>query len=407
MKSSSSMGMKILTAALCVGVLGYFGIQAYRYFTNPLTTSPAYTYQVEQSVTVTGWVVREEQVIPSPDSGVLRLSRTEGEKVSRGGQVAVVYADQASLDKQTELETVEARIEQLEYARQSAMNSEAVLRLDNQIMSGILELRTAVAAGRMDTADETLSELRSYVLKRDYSYSGGEDLDGQLKELQARLRSLQKQTAASKKTVKAPVSGLYSAVVDGYEGVLTPAKAAAMTPSDIRGLKKDAAVTSRVGKLITGENWYFLTSVPVTSLGKMATGQTVTLRFATGTSSDLTMQVESIGPEEDGQAAVLLSSRENQAKITLLRQQSADIVWNTVEGVRVPAASIRVDEEGRTGVYCVVGMNARFKPVEVIHTGTEGYALVLPTSTIERTKLRPGDTVIVTAYGLYDGKVVG
>jgi len=407
MKSSSSMGMKILTAALCVGVLGYFGIQAYRYFTNPLTTSPAYTYQVEQSVTVTGWVVREEQIIPSPDSGVLRLSRTEGEKISRGGQVAVVYADQASLDKQTELEAVEERIEQLEYARQSAMNSEAVLRLDNQIMSGILELRTAVAAGRMDTADETLSELRSYVLKRDYSYSGGEDLDGQLKELQARLGTLQKQTAASKKTVKASVSGLYSAVVDGYEGVLTPEKAAVMTPSQIRGLKKDAAVSSRVGKLITGERWYFLASVPVTSLGKMAAGQTVTLRFATGTSSDLNMLVESIGPEEDGQAAVLLSSRENQAKITLLRQQSADIVWNTVEGVRVPAASIRVDEEGRTGVYCVVGMNARFKPVEVIHTGTEGYALVLPTSTIERTKLRPGDTVIVTAYGLYDGKVVG
>lgn len=407
MKSSSSMGMKILTAVLCVGVLGYFGIQAYRYFTDPLTTSPAYTYQVEQSITVTGWVVREEQLIPSPDSGVLRLSRSEGEKVSRGGQLAVVYADQASLDRQTELESVEARIEQLEYAKESAMNSEAVLRLDNQIMSGILELRTAVTAGRMDTADGVLSELRSYVLKRDYSYSGGGDLESRLQELQSRLQTLKKQTASSKKTVKAASSGLYSAVVDGYEGVLTPEKAAGMTPSQIRGLKKNAAVTSRVGKLITGDKWYFLAAVPVESLGKMAEGQTVKLRFATGTSSDLQMQVESIGPAEDGQSAVLLSSREDQAKITLLRQQSADIVWNTVEGVRVPSASIRVDEEGRTGVYCVVGMNARFKPVEVLHTGSEGYALVRPLSTVEKTKLRPGDTVIVTAYGLYDGKVVG
>ena len=407
MKSSSSMGMKILTAALCVGVLAYFGIHAYRYFTNPLTTSPAYTYQVEQSLTVTGWVVREERIIQTPDSGVLRLSRSEGEKISRGGQVAEVYADQSSLDKQAEMESVEARIEQLKYAQESAMNSEAVLRLDNQIMTGILELRTAVAAGRLDTADKNLSELRSYVLKRDYSYSGGEDLAAQLKELEGRLQTLQKQTAASRKTVKATVSGLYSAVVDGYEGVLTPEKAAAMTPSAIRQLKKDPAVTSQVGKLITGDRWYFLAAVPVESLGKMTAGQDVTLRFATGAATDMTMRVESIGPEEDGQTAVLLSSREHQAKITLLREQSADIVWNTVEGVRVPAASIRVDEEGRTGVYCVVGMNARFKPVEVIHTGTEGYALVLPTSTIERTKLRPGDTVIVTAYGLYDGKVVG
>lgn len=407
MKNSSSMGFKILTAVLCLIVVGYFGLQGYRYLTDPLTTSPAYTYQVEQSVTVTGWVVRQEQVLTAPDTGVLQLSRAEGERVSKGGQVAVVYDSQAALDKQQELEALTARIEQLEYAQESAMNSEAVLRLDNQILTGILELRGAVTSGRLDTADESLSELRSYVLKRDYSYSGGGDLDQELKTLEAQRKTLQSQVVATRKTVKAPASGLYSAVVDGYETVLTPETAAAMTASALENVARDPSVTSRVGKLITGDAWYFLFSVPADSLGKMGEGQTVSLRFATASSTDLQMTVESIATDENGQAAVLLSSRQSQSQVTLLRQQSADVVWSTVEGIRVPSAAIRVNDEGVTGIYCIVGMNARFKPVEVIYTGGDGYTLVRGISDVERTKLRAGDTVIVTAYGLYDGKVVG
>ena len=404
---NSSIGMKILTAALCLVVMGYFAIQGYRYFTDPLTTSPAYTYRVEQSVTVTGWVVREERVLAAPDTGVLKISRAEGERVSKNGQVAAVYNDQAALDRQQELESVSARIEQLEYARESAMNTEAVLRLDNQIISSILELRSAVAAGKLDTADESLSELRSYVLKRDYSYSGGGDLNAELKELEAQLKTLQKQVTSSRKVVKASVSGLYSAVVDGYETVLTPETAAAMTAADLDRLAKDSSVSSRVGKLITGDKWYFLFSAPAGSLGKLAEGQKATLRLATGSTGDLKMKVESIRTDADGRMAVLLSSREYQDRVTLLRQQSADVIWNTIEAIRVPAGAIRVNENGVTGIYCVVGMSARFKPVEVIYTGGDGYVLVRGISETERTKLRPGDTVIVTAYGLFDGKVVG
>ena len=407
MNKNSSTGIKILTAVMCLLVAGYFGLQGYRYITDPLTTAPAYTYQVEQSVTATGWVVREEQVLEAPDSGVLQLLRSEGERISKGGQVAVIYDNQKALDRQQEADGLAARIEQLKYARESAMNSEAVLRLDNQILTGILELRGAVAARRLDTADECLSELRSYVLKRDYSYSGGEDLDARLKEMEEQLKKLQNQVIAARKSVKAPASGLYSAVADGYETVLTPETAKTMLPQDIAKLAKNQGASSRVGKVITGEIWYYLFSAPAESLGKMEAGQRVSLRFASSGSEDLEMRVESIQVDENGQAAVLLQSRNRQAQVTLLRQQSADIVWKTMEGIRVPSGAIRVDEQGRTGIYCVVGMTARFKPVEVLYTGGEGYVLVRGTSDAERTTLRPGETVIVTAYGLYDGKVVG
>ena len=404
---NNSLGTKLLMTAVTLALVLYFGVQAVNYFSDPLTTTLAYTYQVEESVSLSGWVVRQERLLEDSSGGLLRLQREEGERVAVGGTVARVYADQASLDRQEEMEDLTARIAQLKYAKESAMNSEAVLRLDNQIITGILELRSAVAAGRLDTADASLSELRTFVLKRDYSYSGGEDLDIQLKQLEARLKTLQSQSIVTRKQVKAPVGGLYSAVVDGYETVLTPQTAAGMLPADLERISKAAAVSSRVGKLITGDTWYYVFSVPTESLGKMAEGQKVSLRFASSSAEDLEMRVVSIRTDENGQAAVLLSSKEKQSRVTLLRRQSADIIWNTIEGIRVPAAAIRVDSEGRTGIYCVVGMNARFKPVEVLYTGGDGYTLVRGLSDTERARLRPGDSVIVTAYGLYDGKVIG
>ena len=36
---NSSLGTKILMAVICLTVLAYFGIQGYRYFANPLTTT--------------------------------------------------------------------------------------------------------------------------------------------------------------------------------------------------------------------------------------------------------------------------------------------------------------------------------------------------------------------------------
>ena len=86
-------------AAVTLGLLAYFGIQGLRYFDDPLTTTLAYAYEVEEGVDLSGYVVRREQVLTDDTNGLLRLQRAEGERVSAGGVVATVYADQASLDQ--------------------------------------------------------------------------------------------------------------------------------------------------------------------------------------------------------------------------------------------------------------------------------------------------------------------
>ena len=156
-------------------------------------------------------------ILPDDTSGLLQLQRAEGERVSDGGVVALVYADQATLDRQKEIQSLQTQIEQLQYAEEAALGAEVSLRLDAQILQTIRDYRGALAADRLDTAEDCGAELRSLVMKRDYTYSDTEDLSAQMAELQSQLSSLRAQAGSSVRQITAPQAGLYSAVVDGYE----------------------------------------------------------------------------------------------------------------------------------------------------------------------------------------------
>lgn len=422
---NASLATKILLLLLTLGVLAYFGVQGFQYLADPLTTTLAYSYQVEEGIDLTGYVIRRERVLTDEGGGLLRLQRGEGEKISSGGTVAVVYADQASLDRQKEMDEVNARLEQLRFAQEASLGSEVSLKLDAQIMESLLDFRAEVAADRLDKAEGHEVELKSLVLKRDYTYTDTEDLSGQIQQLETRLGELKSQAAASVRRITAPQTGLYSAVVDGYESVLTPDVLSELTPSRLSGLESDGS-DSELGKLILGDDWYYAVTMKTAEAEELeelsrrmtAQGGYLCLRFAKGVEQDLQVDVHSVGEEENGRVVVVLHGRSHLAQLTLLRQQSAMIVRDTITGIRVPqaalhAANTRLDENGQrttvegTGLYCVVGMEARFKPVRVLHSG-DGFVLVESTaaSNQESLRLRPGDEVIISAGGLYDGKVV-
>ena len=285
--------------------------------------------------------------------------------------MAAVYADQASLDRQNEMEQLRTQIEQLQYAQEASLGSEASLKLDAQIMQSILDYRSSISADKLYDAEKEGSQLRALVLKRDYTYADTGDLEAQLTQLQTQLQTLRSQAAGSVRRITAPQSGLYSAVVDGYESILTPQSLAEMTPSQL----------------------------------------------TKGVDQDLPVTIASVGPEENGRVVVTFEGTEYLAQLTLLRAQSAQVIFTAYSGIRIPTEALRSgyvtqDSEGNLvsqeglGVYCVVGMKARFKPVELVHRGEEFVLVTSGEISSESQRLRPGDTVIVAAENLYDGKVL-
>lgn len=401
MKKTSPL-MKILPIAVLTAVLVYFAVQLYNYLSDPVNTTLVVAGQAEDTIALNGWLLRDEEVLPA-QSGTLSRVRQEGERVGVGQVLARVYANDGALQTVSQIETLELQLQQLQFALTSYLNPDAALKLDTSITGDILTLRQSLTGGDYTAAEGDIAPLKAAVLKRDHSYASQEEIQTEIKSVEGQIKSLE--ASLSGTTVTARASGTYSAVCDGYETVLTKAFLEEVTPGELARLRP-VDEQSNMGKLIYGDTWYYVVTLPEERASYLKSQGAVTLRFAKGFDQNIRMQVVSVSAPEDGQAAVTLSCRKYLAQTTLLRHQAADVILRTYEGLRVPSNALRVSEEGVTGVYCVDGSTAAFRPVTVLYQG-QGYALVQPAEGASDTQtLRVGDEVIATAGALSDGKVI-
>ena len=402
MKRSSPL-MKILPIAVLAAVLLYFAVQLYNYLSDPVSTTLVTEGQAEDTIALNGWLLRDEEVLPA-QSGTLSRERQEGDRVGVGQVLATVYADDGALQTVSQIETLELQLQQLQFALTSYLDPDAALKLDTSITGDILTLRQTLTGGDYTAADSDIAQLKAAVLKRDHPYTSQEEIETEIKAVEGQISSL-KASLSGAATVTAKAAGTYSAVCDGYETVLTTAFLEDVTPGKLARLQP-AGTESSMGKLIYGDTWYYVVSLPEEQAAQLKALGTVTLRFAKGFDQNLRMQVTDVSAAENGQAAVTLSCRKYLAQTTLLRHQAADVILRTYEGLRVPSNALRVSEEGVTGVYCLDGVTAAFRPVTVLYQG-QGYALVRPADGAADTRtLRAGDEVIASAGALHDGKVI-
>ena len=366
-----------------------------------------------------GILVREEQVLPG-QTGIVDLRVDEGERVGVGQAVAYLYQSEEAVARQQTIRALTLEAEQLRAAMTLTDTGDAA-RLDETIIRQTVELRSAAAQKDFTALEDQVLDLKSTVLQRAYTYGqeGTGALQTRLTELRGEIDALRSQAERDTRAVTAPASGTFSALVDGYEGVVTPDSLADLTPDSLAQLldQKMTEDSAALGKLITDPTWYFAALVPAETAQRLLPGHQVTLRFSRDFSGDLSATVESVG-EGEGQVVVILSSQDGLARTTLLRRQTVELIFDSRTGLRVPKQAVHLteetvtdpdtgEEETRTvyGVYAVVGTRAEFKPVEILEDSGEFY-LVTPVAS-DKTALRAGDEIVISARDLYDGKVVG
>lgn len=408
----------VLAAALAV----YLGFYAFGALNEPFTTTLAYQYTARDSAEASGLLVREEQVLTA-QSGIVDVTRSEGEKVGVGQTVALIYRDSQAQADQAQLEALSAEIELLEYAVSQSGDVASAARLDEDILQAVSDLRASAALGDFSRLEDQVMEVKSSVLKRSYTYDDGStasDLSAQLSSLREQRSALTQQTASATTRVTAGQSGVFSSLVDGYESLITPASLPQLTPSALQTLLDGGGGTadsSAIGKLITSDRWYFAALLPAETADRLRAGETATLRFTGDFTQDVEMTVESLSAPENGQVAAVFSTDRYLARTTLLRQQTAELIFEEYSGLRLPKQALRMEtrsyedeETGETveeqvlGVYALVSGRAEFKRVEVVVEGEDYY--VVRAASSGRTALRAGDEIIVQATGLYDGQLL-
>lgn len=394
----------IIIWILLVAIAAYFGYSVISSLYDPLTTVTAVEYEAGSGYYTTGYVVRDESVIQS-SYDITVVSAAEGARVSAGASVATGYLTDGAQQRQSRIAQLQSQLEQFKFAYQYSANMSDQAALDAQIASNLAAMSRHVARRDMTSAEDLSSELKGLILRRSADDTDADSLQTQIDALQQELDTLLDQAANDTKAVRVSGAGYFSGDVDGYESVLTPDMLQSMTVPEYQAIAPKTVSSDAIGKLIRGDTWYYITAVNAEQAKDVKEGDHVTVTFTRDFYEPLTMRVERVGKNEASLRLLVLSCDRYMQNITQLREQSADVVFVSYPGLRVPKQAVYVDESGQAGVYILESAVAKWKPITILHDNGESYVVELDKS--KTTNLWPGDEVIVDAKDLYDGKVVG
>ncbi len=387
---------------LLAAIAAYFGYNVVSSLYAPLMTATVTPYEAGAGYYASGFVVRAEELLYS-QYGTTVLNCAEGAHVAANDTVATGYRSEDAKTRQTRIDELSGQIEQLQYAWSAVSSVYDQAALDADIAGDLAQLSRYLALRDMNSVSDLSPELKGLILRRTGSDSDSGSLQARISTLQAELETLEAQSAGDTSAILAGKAGTFSAAVDGYESVLTPERLMEMTVAEFESVQPDETDANAIGRLVTSATWYYACVVPASELSGVEEGDRATLTFARDYYQPVTMRVARLGGNEAGSRLLVLSSDRALQNVTLLRQQSAEIVFTSYSGLRVPKSAVRV-ENGQTGVYILEGTLAKWKPITILHDTGESYVVTLDTSSTNN--LWPGDELIINAKNLYDGKVV-
>ena len=417
----STLVNKVIIGVICAAVILYFAVYLALGFKPDLVTTTAYAYSVDIGTEASALLVRDEQVI-STTGQYVDILLDEGEKVSKGGQIALIHASQDSLETRQTIQSLEAEIQQLEYSLSTGTQATNSSKLDEEVISSMVAIRSLAASGDLSTLDDSALHLRTMVFQRDYSY-GNTEAATQIKQLisdkQKQLDSLNASLSQVSQTITSPASGCFSGEVDGFESLITPSMLSSLTMQQLNELlhKEVADPPAALGKVVTNNTWYLATLIDQPSVEGLLEGKTYKISFSDDYYGMISMNLERL-VMENNQTMAIFSTNTNLSDTTLLRQQTVDIIAQQVEGIRIPRQALRVNTETVTddqgnqsqvnsyGVYTVVGTQAEWQEVKVVYSDDDSFYLVQPMDETASSRLRAGDEVILNTTNITDGMVV-
>ena len=105
--------MKLVSALVFLAMAAYLGLSLTHGMTEPVQTALAVTATMSDSSSMSGLVVRDELVLRG-DAEYIDVIADEGEKISVGQTVAVIYSSQDALRRAEKLDSIGREIDSVE-----------------------------------------------------------------------------------------------------------------------------------------------------------------------------------------------------------------------------------------------------------------------------------------------------
>jgi len=358
----------LVCICLLLGIYSFFD----RLF-GGVKTQIAIADSIEDYVKSEGFIMRDELVIADNADSVIDSMVADGERVSKGHQVAYGYSSSVNPDVKAELKSLNERIISLEKnAAQNKILGNDSVKSEALVKSKMNEIIKYSHLGQALPLSEIKSELETVIdakLPEEKSESVLETLKSRKAELEAGI-------TGEKSAIYAPESGLYFSFLDGGEKVLVPDKITSMTVKEFKNTDKTAFdQKSYTGAKIAKDfKWYYVTVVDAKKAMAMKEGTKVKLRFTGNGDKEADAVIHYISETENNKNVVAFEVSTFSEYAYTNRYVDADIILSRATGLKFLKDAVHV-VDSVTGVYIIDDSVAKFRQVEILGSD-EKYVVV-------------------------------
>lgn len=413
MKNKDGM-LKILAGVTAVIIVGFFCLKLYEITADSYTTQTAYEQTVLDTIDVEMYIVRDEMLLSSDSAGVIVPIAANGGRVSRGSEIAAVFASEAQANNYIKLQNLQKKLASYEKINsQLRLANLDIGKLSSEIDTEFISILDSAYNNDFVELEDTELSFAEKLSRKQISLDQTVDCSEKIAELQSQIAALSS-SSNPQKIITAEYSGYYVSKPDGLENIITCDDIDSLSEAQLNmaltAERKDASSNS-LGKIINGYNWYVAAVINTAGLSDYKTGDKVNLIL--GDSSDdmvATVLHNMISLDKDRSIAVFRCNLMNDS-LSTIRRFKGKIVVNEYTGLKVRKDAIRVDENGNSQVFVRRGNIVDTRSLNIIYSENDFVLAVKPAenSDIELPKphLKLYDEVIISGKDIYDGMVIG
>ena len=389
----NSVTTKVLAAVLTVLLFATIGSQIYYFINDEHETEEAVLCTINEDVTFDSIIVRDEKVINGSKDGILDYLCDDGNKVSVGSVIANIYSSNDDVVNQQRISKIMNEISVLNRAQNpGTINYVQPDTLRTKIDTEYKRMLSYSLSNNYTALDSSKNDLSVVIDIYNIITGNVTDYNEQINSLKEQVKSLRSASKAIGQ-IKSQQTGYFVSYADGYEDKLNTKNVGKLSEDAINSIIKAKPAVQRnvIGKML---NDYSCKIVGIVKADKrIAEGASLTLTLSSS-KLEYDVTVDSVRPaKEDGKLIAVFSCDRLDKALVNSRVQSAKIVFDEYQGIKVPRKAIRFKGEDK-GVYVLLGQDVIFKKIEVIYEN-EDEDFVLSENTSDEEHLLLYDQILM------------
>jgi len=329
-----------------------------------------------------GYIIRNEKVISGQNykNGIVQI-KTEGQRVAKGDSVFRYYSKNEN-DLAKKIEDLDIKIQQA-MDEQTNIYSSDIKLLENQIDNILVKISNT---NNMEEIVEYRKQINDIITKKAKMAGDLSPAGSYIKKLIEERSSYETQLNSGSEYMEAPVSGIVSYKVDGYEEILTTQDFSKITKDVLSSvdIKTGQIIGSNNenGKIIENFECYIVVIMDSGRAKQAKENEQVKIRLSND--EEINAKIVSIQAQDD-EVIMVFELTDSVEELINYRKISIDVIWWSFSGLKVPNNAI-IEENN---LYYIIRNRAEYtdKILVKVLKQNENYTIIDNYKTSELEKL--------------------